>query len=197
MHSYKEKWRLIIGISMDRWIPRIRPSLRRNLKSHLEWPPAPGWSPHALLELVLSSTRPQKKTEMSAIVNWCKLVCGNQITVKVQRVSSPALPMDSCSNRQPQSSSWSKCSKKPEVWRWLMPISCPSLTKTRNSLDSWRECQRRNTKLKASGRLREQLQWSKALHLGLTTGAHQWRFWNMDHCKREVEIGGLTCQKIL
>ena len=64
-----------------------------------------------------------------------------------------------------QSSSWSKCSKKPEVCRWLMAIKWSSRTKTRNSLDSCSECHRRKTRVNASGRLREQLQWSKALHL--------------------------------
>lgn len=55
--------------------------------------------------------------------------------------------------------------KKPEVCRWLMAIKWSSRTKTRNSLDSCSECHRRKTRVNASGRLREQLQWSKALHL--------------------------------
>ena len=69
----------------------VRPSLRRKLKSHLEWPPAPGWSPHALLELVSSCTRPKKRRpKMSAILNWCKTVCSNQIKRPTRVVTSSA-----------------------------------------------------------------------------------------------------------
>ena len=90
-----------IGISMDPWIPllegtqlrvqyfSVTPSLRRNLKSHLEWPPAPGWSRPCTVGVGVVICPPPKK---KSIFNWWKLFWSNQIKRPMRVVTHQLCP---------------------------------------------------------------------------------------------------------
>ena len=104
MHSYKEKWRFIIGISMDPWIPRIKWSSWRALnpvcsifRSGLLFEEIWNRTSNGLLLLVMHCwswchhlLAPSKKTPENVCYPRCILVGSNQMKRPMRVVTSSA-----------------------------------------------------------------------------------------------------------